>query len=367
LSGKLRIDRLRRVLDREGLDGLLVLGPFNRRYLTGFTPDDGQPGESSGAVLISDQAFILATDGRYALTARDQAPLAEVHIYDRGLASSLPGLVERAGVRRLGFEAEWISVAGRERLAAALGRTDPDVELVPAVGLVEELRRVKDETELSLITEALRLTEAAFQAVVKDLAPGWTERRAAWAVEEAMRRLGADEPAFPSIVAVGPNAAEPHAQPGDRVIETGRPVLFDIGARRVGYRADMSRTIVLGEPDGRFQEIYAVVRRAQQAAIDGIRPGMDGDAADALAREVIAAAGYGDNFGHALGHGVGLATHEAPSLAARQADLLAEGMVFTVEPGIYLPDWGGVRLEQMVVLEESGARVLNQDETFYEF
>ncbi len=367
MSVKLRVDRLRRLLEREGLDGLLVLGPFNRRYLTGFTPDDGQPGESSGAVLVSETAFILATDGRYALTARDQAPLAEVQIYERGLAASLPDLVERAGVRRLGFEAEWISVAGRDRLAAALGRTDPGAELVPAVGLVEELRRVKDETELSLITRAVRLTEAAFQAVARDLTPGWTERRAAWAVEEAMRRAGADEAAFPPIVAAGPNSAEPHAQPTDRVIETGEPVLFDIGARWGGYRADMSRTIVLGEPDDRFKEIYAVVRRAQRAAIDGLGPGMDGDAADALAREVIAKAGFGENFGHALGHGVGLATHEAPSLAARQTDPLVPGMVFTVEPGIYLPGWGGVRLEQMVVLEESGARVLNQDETFYEF
>jgi Xaa-Pro aminopeptidase len=349
------------------LDGLLVMGPFNRHYLTGFSPDDGQPGESSGAVLVSERAFILATDPRYALTAREQAPLAQVHIYDRGLVTSLPDLIERSGIRRLGFEAEWVSVASRDRLAAALAGAGQDVEWVPVEGLVEELRRVKDRDELSLIEEAVRLTEAAFQEVYHNLQPGLTERQVAWAIEQTMRRLGADEVAFPPIVAAGPNAAEPHAQPGERVIQSGRPVLFDIGARFKGYRADMSRTMVLGEPDEKFKEVYAVVRRAQLAAIEGIRPGMDGNEADTLARSVIAEAGYAKNFGHSLGHGVGLATHEAPSVSPRSTDLLVEGMVFTVEPGIYLPGWGGVRLEQMVVMEKDGARLLNEDENFYVF
>ncbi|MBU1742193.1 MAG: aminopeptidase P family protein, partial [Proteobacteria bacterium] len=358
---------LRKTLRRERLDGLLVMGPANRRYLTGFTPDDGQPGESSGAALVSDRAVILATDARYALTAESQATLAEIHVYSGGLAESLPGLLERAGVRRLGFEAEWISVALRDRLAAALSDAGLGVELIAAEGLVEQQRRLKDRRELALIREAVALTETAFQRVYRALEPGRTERQVAWEIEKTMRELGADDVAFPPIVAAGSNAAEPHAEPTDRPLQSGEPVLFDLGARYRGYRADMSRTVILGEPDDKFKEVYAVVRRALGAATDGIRPGMDGAEADALAREVITEAGWAENFGHALGHGVGLATHESPSLSAIRPTPLLPGMVFTIEPGVYLPGWGGVRLEQMVVLEESGVRVLNRDETFYEF
>lgn len=367
MSIKRRLAQLRKTLRRERLDGLLVMGPANRRYLTGFTPDDGQPGESSGAVLVSDRAVILATDARYALTARDQATLAEVYVYARGLAASLPEILERAGVRRLGFEAEWVSAALRDRLVASWSEAGQKVELIPAEGLVEQQRRVKDRQELALIQEALALTETAFQRVYETLAPGQTERQVAWEIEKAMRELGADDVAFPPIVAAGPNAAEPHAEPTDRPLQAGEPVLFDIGARTQGYRADMSRTVILGEPDDRFKAVYAVVRRALEAAVAGIRPGMDGAAADALAREVIAEAGWDENFGHALGHGVGLATHESPTLSAVRPTPLLPGMVFTLEPGVYLPEWGGVRLEQMVVLEKSGVRVLNRDRTFYEF
>lgn len=362
---KMRLARLRRLLVKQRLDGLLVSLPANRRYLSGFTPADGQLGESCGSLLITQRDALLLTDFRYQLTAQAQASYLEVRIYRQGLAQELAGLAGQLGVKRLGLEAEALLVDQHQRLAAAL----TGVELVPTRGLVAGLRVKKDPEELRQITASLALMERVLDQVLSGDLMGKSERQLASQLMRAVEDQGGEGPAFPPIVASGPNGAEPHAEPGERVIQAGEPVIFDVGAQVGGYLSDISRTVVAGglELAGeQFRQVYAVVRQAQLKAIQEIKPGMTGSEADALAREVIAQAGYGERFGHSLGHGVGLYTHEAPSLGPNSRDILEAGMVFTIEPGIYLPGWGGVRLEQMVVLTPMGCRLLNGLDRFYD-
>ena len=239
----------------------------------------------------------------------------------------------------------------------------------PLEGVLEELREVKDEEELDTLKRALSLTEAGLAAVQAQLRVGQTEQEIAWMIECHLRQSGAEALSFPTMVASGPNSSRPHHHPSERPIQAGEPIIIDLGARWRGYCADMTRTFVLGEPDEKFKEVYGVVRTAQKTAEEGIRAGMLSDEADALARQVISAAGYGEYFGHSLGHGVGLAVHERPSLSPlkERATILKTGMVTTVEPGIYLPGWGGVRLEDMILIHEDGAEVLNADRNFYRF
>jgi Xaa-Pro aminopeptidase len=363
---KPRLARLRARLAKENLDGILVTLPANRRYLSGFTPEDGQWGESSGSLLITPCEAVILTDFRYELTARAQAPLFAPRIYRRGLASELAAALQGSRVKRLGFEAEALLVDQRDRLAEAL----TDVELVATRGLVLGLRLRKDPAEMAAIARSLGIIERVLgETLAQDLA-GRGERELAAAISQGVVTAGAEGDAFAPIVASGPNAAEPHAEPGERRLVPGEPVIFDVGAKALGYCSDISRTVVVGgleAADERFGEVYAIVRRAQLKAIAEIRPGMSGAEADAIARQVIEDAGYGQRFGHSLGHGVGLATHEPPSLSPQSKDILTPGMVFTVEPGIYLPGWGGVRLEQMVALTKDGCRLLNGLDHFYDF
>jgi Xaa-Pro aminopeptidase len=362
---KMRLARLRRLIKAQGLDGLLVTLPANRRYLSGFTPDDGQIGESSGSLLVTQTEALLLTDFRYELTAREQAVYCNVGIYQQGLAAELQDLAQHLRIKRLGFEDAALLVSQHQRLATALA----GVELVPTRDLVAGLRLRKDPAELASLERSLALMEQVLDRVLDGDLVGQSERQLALRLVREVEDLGGEGPSFPPIVASGPNAAEPHAEPGERLIQAGETVIFDVGAKLEGYCSDISRTVVAGgleHADQRFGEVYATVRRAQLKALEGIRPGMTGQEADALAREVIREAGYGERFGHSLGHGVGLYIHEGPSLSPRSTDVLQAGMVFTVEPGIYLPGWGGVRLEQMVVLEAKGCRLLNRLDRFHD-
>jgi len=235
------------------------------------------------------------------------------------------------------------------------------LELVPLKGPVEGLRRRKDEDEIAKIREAVALTDRAFEHILSFIRPGLSEREIAWELEKFLRENGSDGLAFPSIVAAGPNSALPHATPTDYRLKEGELVLFDLGGRYEGYCADMTRVIVLGEPTARQCEVYEIVLRAQEAALAGIKPGMGGVEADALAREVIKEAGYSDYFGHGLGHGVGLAVHEGPRLSyLAEDDVLEPGMVVTVEPGIYLPGEFGIRIEDLCVVRDHGLEVLTR-------
>lgn len=351
-----RLIRLREALAAAELPALLVSAPANRRYLSGFTG-------SYGWLLVAPAAAILFTDGRYTLRAAREAPgfaVRQVVNPGRPFPELLAEAAAELGLARVAFEAAHTTVAEHGALAKALGGA---VELVPAEGLVEPLREQKDPAELATLRRAIAITDAAFTAVAERLTPETSERQAAWMLEMAMRVGGADELSFPIIVAAGPNGAQPHATPGDEPLGSGRPVVIDMGAKLGGYHADLTRTIVLGEPDARFREIYALVLGAQRAALAGLRPGLQAHAADALARDVIAAAGYGEQFGHGLGHGVGLNIHEGPALrrsATGSSAPLRPGMVTSVEPGIYLEGWGGVRIEDLAHITEDGCEVLSQ-------
>lgn len=363
-----RLSALRILLQEAGLDGLLVSCPENRRYLSGFTAHDTHLNESSGFLLIGREAAYLLTDFRYRDWALADAPLYEVKIYTKGLARLLPELLPQVGAR-LGFESWYMTYYTHQKIEQEVAAAGLQVTWQPVENLVERLRVIKDPEEIKLIRKSLAVTEGVMAQVSALLQPGLAEQEVAWMILQALREAGAQGPSFPPMVAFGANSARPHHDPGEKRLQPGEPVIIDMGAIVDGYCSDMTRTFCLGEPDAKFKEIYGIVSEAQARAQAGIRPGMSSDAADALAREVIAAAGYQDAFGHSLGHGVGLAVHEQPSLSpsAERAVTLEAGMVTTIEPGIYLPQWGGVRLENMILIQPNGAVVLNQALDFYQF
>jgi len=353
---KSRIKRLRKLrtsIAEKGLDALLLSQPENLLYLSGFTG-------SSGWLLTSEQNAILATDFRYVEQAKGESPDFEIIQTKRELRDWLPDLVSDLGWHKLGFEANFISYDSSHKLSEAIKTKQVNLELVPTTGIVEQLRSIKEPEELGFITKAVELAEAAFEHAKALIRPGITEKEAAWEIEKFLRQKGSEGMPFEIIVASGPNSALPHARPTEKRVRSGEPVLIDMGARISGYCSDFSRTLLLGETDKSLQEIYNIVLKAQNAAIERVESGMYASQADQLARSVVEQAGYGDAFGHGLGHGVGLAVHESPTLGPSSSDSLADGMVFTIEPGIYLAGQGGVRIEDMVVLENGKAKVLSK-------
>lgn len=339
----------------KGLHALLVSQQENCRYLSGFTG-------SSGYLLISDSHALLGTDFRYIEQAKEEAPDYEITQVKGDLSDWLPRLVSDLGWRKLGFEANHVSFATHHKLSEAIEAKQLDLELIPTASLVERLRSIKEPEELVLIGKAIELTDAAFEYAKSAIHPNITEMEAAWEIESFLRQGGSEGIPFEIIVASGSNSALPHAKPSGRTIQSGEPVLIDMGARINGYCSDFSRTLCLGKPDKNLLGIYDIVLKAQLAAIGGIESGMNAPQADALARSVIEKSGYGDAFGHSLGHGVGLEVHEYPALSSNSSDLLLDGMVFTIEPGIYMAGWGGVRIEDMVILEKGKVKVLTKSE-----
>jgi Xaa-Pro aminopeptidase len=343
-----RADRLAAALAERELDALLVTDLVNVRYLTGFTG-------SNGMAVVGPDLRRFVTDFRYVEQAAEQ-----VSRFDReqappefldALAGGWPD-----GALRLGFEDEDVSVRRHARLREVL----PDrVELVPAGGLVERLRAVKDAGEIERISAAAALVDEVYGVVREQGLVGRTEREVALAIEEEMRRRGASGPSFPPIVASAERGALPHAVPTDAPIPQGTLVTLDVGAVLDGYCSDCTRTWATGDLPDDLASAYQLVQRAQEAALAAVRPGPEGREVDAVARDMIAAAGHGDHFGHGLGHGVGLAIHEAPRLARTAEGRLAAGNVLTVEPGVYLPGRGGVRIEDLVVVTEDGHTVLS--------
>jgi Xaa-Pro aminopeptidase len=363
-----RLAALRELLAQQGLDALLVSSPDNRRYLSGFTARDDLPTESCGSLLITREAALLFTDFRYLEWARAEASEYDILIYQAGLGTILAEQLGVFQVGRLGFETFFLTFGQYQRLTRAATEAGLHVEWVPTEGLADGLREVKTAEEVAAVRQALALTEQVFTEVAGWLRPGMSEGQVAWEIERRLREEGAAELAFPPIVAAGANSARPHHHPGDYQIKEQEPIIIDMGARVGGYCADFTRTVFLGEPTARFKEIYTIVRRAQAKAEAGLKAGMESLAGDALGREVIVQAGYGEAFGHSLGHGVGLAVHEAPSLSPvkERNTILKAGSIVTVEPGIYLSDWGGVRLEDLALIGADRAEVLN-NLGFYEF
>ncbi|TEU17970.1 MAG: aminopeptidase P family protein [Anaerolineales bacterium] len=346
---RMRLARLRQTLADNDLDAIVISQPENRRYLSGFTG-------TGGVLFISPERAVLATTFVYLEQARKQAPAFELVRFQREFVEVWPDLVTEINARRVAFESAHLTVAEQGKLDTGA----EGAELVPTEGIVEGFRAIKDRDELDIIRKAVVLADAAFTHIVGFIEPGMTEREVAWALEVYMRTHGAEKAAFDLIVGAGPNGAMPHHEVSERVIGVGEPIVMDLGARIAGYHSDLTRTICLGQPDGRFTEIYDVVLRAQLAAEAAIRAGLVTGEADSAARQVIAEAGYGEQYGHGLGHGVGLAVQEEPSIRQGAEEVLKPGMVFTVEPGIYLPDWGGVRIEDMVLVREDGVEVLSQ-------
>jgi len=358
-----RIEKLQDKLRRKKVDGLLVARPENRRYLSGYRGLDHGIGESSGMLLVPARGKVhLLTDFRFKLQAEQDVPWAEVVLYPKGLVKLLSRLLPDLSISVLAFESDYTLYSSEKKMAAALGKKG--IRLEATEGLIETMRLIKDEKEIDLIRNSVRLNEQVFAEIHKTLEGFTTEIDVALAIETTMRRMGAERPSFDSIVASGENGALPHAVPSSSPIKKGGSLTIDMGLILDGYCSDMTRNLVPGKADKRYLELHRLVRRAQQKGASSIRAGVRCCDADKAAREVIAEAGYGEYFGHSLGHGVGLAVHEEPRLSSRSSKKLQAGMIVTVEPGIYIPGWGGIRLENMYVVREDGCENLNSDLTW---
>jgi len=348
----MRLAKLRQCLTDLQLDAILISQPENRRYLSGFTG-------SAGYLLITAQDAILATDFRYYEQVARQSPDFRLAKITDKFENLLPQLVAEVRAKRIGFESQHVTYDQHQTWTKAVEGS----EWVPTKEVVERIRMTKDQAELAAIRRAVALSDEAVAHIVRVLKPGMTEKEAAWELEAFMRTHGAEQAAFTFIVAAGPNSAMPHAVSSDRPIQAGEPIVMDLGARVDGYCSDLTRTFCLGQPrDAKYVEVWNIVLKAQQAARAAIRPGMLGKEADAVARQVITEAGYGESFGHGLGHGVGLVIHEKPGAGRLSEDTLLPGAVITIEPGIYLPGWGGVRIEDMGVVTETGVDILTKAE-----
>ena len=357
-----RIALLQKRIKRKKLDALLVTEPYNRRFLSGYTAADHGIGETAGVLLIPAAGSpYLLTDSRFLLQAEEETNGFTIELYPKGLTGLLKKLLPKLGVERLAFESHYILHATAAKLKKSL--TGAGVECVATTDLIERMRLIKTEEEIKLLKKSVLRNEQVFGLVYNTIEPGMSEREIALAIELTMHELGAERPSFETIVAFGTNAAKPHAVPTDRLLQAGDLVLIDMGLVLDGYCSDMTRTFIAGKPTKTYIDRLRIVRRAQKAGTEAIRGGASCREVDRAARRVIEEAGYGEFFGHALGHGVGLAVHEEPRLSSRSRKKLQSGMIVTVEPGIYLPDWGGIRLENMVVVREEGAETLNEDTT----
>jgi Xaa-Pro aminopeptidase len=350
-----RLAHLRARLAEQKLDAVLITRPENQLYLSGFSGGD----YLDATLAITAEHAIAATDSRYYEDVKQRArdfKLLEAG-YDR--SKVLGELGSLAQPKVVGYEAAHLTVATLKDWSKAARKAA--FKLKPTTGLVEELRVVKEAGELEQIKRAVRLADDAFAHFAATVKPGMTEKEGAWVIEKYMREHGADKVAFDLIVASGPNGALPHAIPGERKFARGEPIVIDIGCRVGHYHSDLTRTICLGQPaDAEFMTVYKTVLKAQQTAEKKIKAGVKGKRADAFARGVIENAGYGNHFGHGLGHGVGLVVHEGPRASRLSKDTYKTNMTLTIEPGIYLPGRFGVRIEDLVVIQEKGVEILSQ-------
>ena len=352
-----RLTRLREKLEEKGLGGAFVsaagedmskqLGA-NRRYLSGFTG-------SMGHLLITQEAAFIAVDFRYYEQAESESPNFQMFKANGPMNTWLSEFIRGGdlGGKKLAFESHGVSYATFHSLRKAVGELPEGArpQLTPTENLVEWLRVIKEPGEIEALQAAVTLGDQAFEHVAERVEPGWTEKQVAWEIERYVREHGGEGMSFDTIVAAGPHGSLPHAQPRDHVIQKGEGIVIDMGVKLNGYVSDLTRTIFVGKPDEQFRKIYDIVLGAQLTAEELVRPGMTGGEAHMLAQKVIEEAGYGDNFGHGLGHGVGLQVHEPPRVGKTSDDKLEDGMVFTIEPGIYLPGWGGVRIEDQGYLK----------------
>lgn len=348
---KSRVERLQLKIAELELDALLITNAGNRRYISGFTG-------STGTVLITTNAAFFLTDGRYTEQATQQCQGFEIITFTNppGELHFISELLTLKGIKRVGFEKNTITYGQFELYSQKFN----DVELVGIEGVVESLRIIKDETEVNIIRQAAQIADEAFSHILTFIRPGITELDVSNELEFFMRKKGAECSSFDIIVASGPRSALPHGRASERVIQPNEFVKMDYGARFKGYVSDLTRTVVIGEPSDKHREIYNIVLEAQLKGVNDIKPGMTGKEADALTRDVITKYGYGPQYSHTTGHGIGIDIHEGPRLAATSDTVLEPGMVVTVEPGIYIPDFGGVRIEDDVLITENGREILTK-------
>jgi Xaa-Pro aminopeptidase len=348
-----RVQQLRNLISTENLDGVIISSASNRRFFSGFTG-------SAGYLFVTLSKSLLLTDFRYVNQAKRQSP--EFEIQQLVGKRWVPQYAEECNVDQIGFEDQEMTVSTYNAIQKTIcdSQTNRPIVLQRMGQSVDQLRSIKDPGEMELLKRAITITDQAYEEIRPRIKSGMTEKEIAWDLEMVMRNLGAEAMSFDIIVGSGPNAALPHHRADDTIVQDSHPLVIDMGARYEGYCADLTRTLMVGEPDDQFQKIYDIVLRAQTEAKKQAKPGMTGSDLDKIAREIISEAGYGNYFGHSLGHGVGLDVHESPNIGPNSKDILEEGMVFTIEPGIYIPIWGGIRIEDIVVMENGSASVISQ-------
>ena len=343
-----RVNKLQAQLEANEMDALLVTKRENIRYLSGFTG-------SSGVIVVTAKSASFITDFRYTEQANDQVSGFDIIELETSLIKSVADVVSREAISRLGIEQDAMTV-GQYRAY----EKEVDAKLVETSGIVEKLRLIKEESEIKIMKEAAAIADAAFTHIQSFIRPGRTEKEVANELEMFMRSKGADSSSFDMIVASGYRSALPHGVASDKVIESGELVTLDFGAYYKGYCSDITRTLAIGPISDKLRDIYDTVLRAQVAGVEGTRAGITGIEADALTRDVIKEAGYGEYFGHSTGHGLGMEVHEAPGLSFRSETVLEPGMVLTIEPGVYIANVGGCRIEDDVVITEDGCIRLTQ-------
>ena len=343
-----RKEKVYKILEEKELDAILITSSENRYYLSGFTG-------TAGVLVITGEKDYFITDFRYVEQANEQVANYQIKEISRNKEEKLADFLTELNISSLGFEDDDVTYEYYNKMTEFC----EDIIFVPLKGRVKELRIVKEPEEIEDISKAVEITERAFDNLLNYIEPGRTEKELAAELEYLLRKEGGEKPAFDFIVASGKRSSLPHGVASDKEIAQGEFITFDFGTYYNNYCSDMTRTVILGEPDERQSEIYQIVLEAHREVSSKLKAGMTGVEADNIAREIITEAGYGDNFGHGLGHGIGIEVHEAPRLSTQSEDTLKPGMIVTNEPGIYIADWGGVRIEDDLVVEEDGCRVLN--------
>lgn len=344
---KERLLELQRRMEDKGLDTLIITSPYNRRYMSGFTG-------SAGYLLITLEHALLITDFRYIDQANEQAPDWSVVRHEASIVEEVGTQLKKLGSKKVGFEKQFVSYSLYESLKSSYD----EAEWIGIQGMVEEQRMVKTAEEIQIIKEACLIADQTFQHILGYIQPGTSELEVQLELEFHMRKLGAKSSSFDIIVASGERGALPHGVASNKVIQQGELVTLDFGAYYKGYVSDLTRTVAVGQPSDKLREIYETVLQAQFAGVNGIKAGMTGKEADALTRSVISNAGFGEYFGHSTGHGIGLEVHEGPGLSSKSDVVLKPGMVVTVEPGIYISQLGGVRIEDDIIIMENGCEII---------
>jgi Xaa-Pro aminopeptidase len=354
-----RIANLRKEIAKSDYDTLIILSDENRMYLSGYTGEDGGYGETAGALIITENDLILACDARYDIQAENEAPLFSIICYEKSFTKALPEIFKSINASKVGFEAERLTFKIYESILKEISESNIGIKIGSDNNILTSIRIKKDEHEISMIKSALKISEDSFLQFKTTIKEGMTEKEAAWNFEKLMRENGADSLSFDVIAASGKNSALPHAIPGKRKFNKNEPLLFDFGVRLDGYCSDTSRTLIMEKSTDKFNKIYNIVFQAQKLAVEHIKPGIKASQIDKVARNYIDNTEYKGKFAHALGHGVGIVIHEAPRFSKFDDTYLEPGMIVTVEPGIYVPEWGGIRLENMIEVTQNGANVLN--------